>query len=199
VKVVVIVQLHYYLPKKTRGRCSQTAALHTAVKRHEEVGSMNRPFAILVLGSLATACIATVNTRNSPSDVTESSLMQADRDFAVATHARGIDGWMSFYAPDAVRIRYRGNMIRGFDEIRKFDLPNISDTTSILNWEPTDAYVFNGGLIGSTTGKYSVVSRRAADTGKELGSGRYVTMWRRDRGRWLVIMDTGYPNPPAAR
>ncbi|HZD85324.1 MAG TPA: hypothetical protein VE052_05370, partial [Gemmatimonadaceae bacterium] len=102
---------------------------------------MNRSsFAILVLGSLGTACTTTVNTRNSPSEATESSLMQADRDFAVATHARGIDGWMSFYAPDAIRIRYRGNMIRGFDEIRKFDLPNISDTTSILNWEPTDAY-----------------------------------------------------------
>jgi ketosteroid isomerase-like protein len=160
---------------------------------------MNRSLVILVLGSLATACAATVNTRISPSEATESSLMQADRDFAVATHARGIDGWMSFYAPDAIRIRYRGNMIKGFDEIRKFDLPNISDTTNILNWEPTDGYVFNGGSIGSTTGKYSVVSRRAADTGKEVGSGRYVTMWRRDRGRWLVIMDTGYPNPPAAR
>ena len=160
---------------------------------------MNRSFAVLVLGSLAMACAATVNTRNSPSDATENSLMQADRDFAVATHARGIDGWMSFYAPDAIRIRYRGNMIRGFDEIRKFDLPNISDTTSVLNWEPTDAYVFNGGSIGSTTGKYSVVSRRAADVGKELGSGRYVTMWRREGGRWLVIMDTGYPNPPVAR
>ena len=60
---------------------------------------MNRSFAILLLGSLTTACAATVNTRNSPSDATENSLMQADRDFAVATHARGIDGWMSFYAP----------------------------------------------------------------------------------------------------
>jgi hypothetical protein len=28
-----------------------------------------------------------------------------------------------------------------------------------------------------------------------LGHGRYVTMWRRDGGRWLVIMDTGYPEP----
>jgi ketosteroid isomerase-like protein len=121
--------------------------------------------------------------------------MQADRDFAVATHARGIDGWMSFYAPDAIRIRYRGNMVKGFDEVRKFDLPNISDTTTILNWEPTDAYVFRDGTIGSTTGRYSVVSRRATDAGKELGHGRYVTMWRRDAGRWLVIMDTGYPDP----
>ena len=160
---------------------------------------MNRPLAILALGSLAISCKVTVNTNDSPTGATESSLKQADRDFAVATHARGIDGWMSFYAPDAIRIRYRGNMVRGFDEIRKFDLPNISDTTSVLNWEPTDAYVFNGGSVGSTTGTYSVISRRAADAGKELGSGRYVTMWRRDGGRWLVIMDTGYPNPPVAR
>jgi len=159
---------------------------------------MIRSYVVLALG-LATACTATVNTRNSPSGATESSLMRADRDFAVATRARGIDGWMSFYAPDAIRIRYRDNMVKGFDEIRKFDLPNISDTTSVLNWEPTDAYVFNGGSIGSTTGIYSVISRRAADAGKELGSGRYVTIWRRDGGRWLVIMDTGYPNPPVAR
>src|SRR5712671_1572614 len=92
---------------------------------------------ILALTSLTTGCVPALTTGSSPSAPTESSLMQADRDFAVATHARGIDGWMSFFAPDAIRIRYRGNMIRGFDEIRKFDLPNISDTTSILNWEHT--------------------------------------------------------------
>jgi ketosteroid isomerase-like protein len=126
---------------------------------------------------------------------TEESLMRADRDFAAATHARGIEGWMSFYANDAIRIRYRGNMVRGHDAIRQFDLPNISDTTSTLNWEPTDAYVYNDGKIGSTTGRYWVTSRRTADAGKELGRGRYVTMWRRDGGRWLAIMDTGYPEP----
>jgi hypothetical protein len=46
---------------------------------------------------------------------------------------------MSFFAPDAIRIRYRGNMVKGFDAIRQFDLPGISDTTNTLNWEPTDA------------------------------------------------------------
>jgi ketosteroid isomerase-like protein len=151
---------------------------------------------ILALTSITTGCTAAINNGSSPSAPTESSLMQADRDFAVATHARGIDGWMSFFAPDAIRIRYRDNMVKGFDEVRKFDLPNISDTTTTLNWEPTDAYVFRGGSIGSTTGRYSVVSRRTADAGKELGHGRYVTMWRRDAARWLVIMDTGYPDPP---
>ena len=154
---------------------------------------MKRSPAILMIFALASGC-AVATTSSSP-DVTEASLMQADRDFAVATHSRGIDGWMSFYAPDAIRIRYRGNMVRGETAIRQFDLPNISDTTSTLNWEPTDAYVYSEGRIGSTTGRYWIVSRRTADAGKELGHGRYVTMWRRDGGRWLVIMDTGYPEP----
>lgn len=156
---------------------------------------MNRSFVILALATLATGCAA-ANTGGSPSAATESSLMQADRDFADATHARGIDGWMSFYTRDAIRIQYRGNMVKGFDAIRKFDTAYISDTTNVLNWDPTDAHVFRGGDIGSTTGRYWAVSRAGANAGKEMGRGRYVTMWRRDGGRWLVIMDTGYPEPP---
>ena len=153
---------------------------------------MTRLYFSLALIALASACSTAI--RNT-SDATEAALMQSDRDFAVETHARGIEGWMSFFAPDAIRIRYRDNMVRGLDAIRRFDLPGISDTTSTLNWEPTDAYVFRGGGIGSTTGRYWIVSRKQGDTGKQLGHGRYVTMWRRDGGRWLVIMDTGYPEP----
>jgi ketosteroid isomerase-like protein len=161
--------------------------------------AVNRSLAILAVGSLVTACTVSVNANDSPTGATEGSLMQADRDFAVATHARGIDGWMSFYAPDAIRIRYRGNMVKGAEEIRNFDLPGISDTTTILNWEPTDAHVFHGGDIGSTTGRYWIVNRTGPDAGKEGGHGRYVTMWRRDHDHWLVIMDTGYPDPAIAR
>ncbi len=159
-----------------------------------------RPSPLLILALCASAGCATVlNTGGSDTGATESSLMQADRDFAAATHTRGIDGWMSFFASDAIRIRYRDNMVKGYDAVRKFDLPNISDTTVTLNWEPTDAYVFRAGSIGSTTGTYSVISRRTADAGKELQRGRYVTIWRRENGRWLVIMDTGYPEPAQSR
>jgi ketosteroid isomerase-like protein len=183
VKVVAALHLHYYL----------------AAGKHENGGaSMNRSLVIVSLATLATGCAVAATSGGSPGAATEASLMQADRDFAVATHARGIDGWMSFYAPDAIRIQYRGNIVKGFDEIRKFDMAYISDTTHVLNWEPTDAHVFRGESIGSTTGRYWAVSRAGADAGKETGRGRYVTMWRRDAGRWLVIMDTGYPEPAAS-
>lgn len=147
---------------------------------------------------LATGCSMAVNSNSAPG-ATEASLMQADRDFADATHRNGIDGWMSFFARDAIRIRYRADMVKGYDAVRAFDLPNISDTTYTLNWEPTDAYVFSGGTIGSTTGRYWAVSRKVETSGKELSRGRYVTVWRREGNRWLVIMDTGYPEPAPAR
>ena len=154
-----------------------------------------KPLKVLLLLMACSACSVALNTTNSSSGASEASLMQADRDFADSTHRRGIDGWMSFFARDAIRIRYRGNIVKGYDAVRAFDLPNISDTTITLNWEPTDAYVFNGGVVGSTTGRYWAVSRKTESLGKELGRGRYVTMWRREAGRWLVIMDTGYPEP----
>jgi hypothetical protein len=143
-----------------------------------------RPSPVILAVFVLTAGKISVNTSDSPSsDVTPASLIQADRDFAVATHSRGIEGWMSFYSSDAIRIRYRSNMVKGYDEVRKYDTPNISDTTVTLNWEPTDAYVFRDGAIGSTTGRYWIVTagrRRRQGAGR----GRYVTMWR-PSDRWL--------------
>lgn len=121
--------------------------------------------------------------------------MQADRDFQTATHARGIDGWMSFYAPDAIRIVYGGGMVKGLEAIRKLDAPYVADPASRINWDLLEAHVYNDGDYGQTIGRYIVVSLRPADTGRVMGRGRYVTTWRRDNGKWLVVMDTGHPEP----
>ena len=150
---------------------------------------------LLITAVLGCATALPGGSAGNPALSTPAALMQADRDFALATHTRGIEGWMSFFAPDAIRIKYRGDMVKGASAIRAYDEPGISDTTTVLNWEPTDAYVFRDGTVGSTTGRYSVISRKTADSGKELAHGRYVTFWRLENGRWLAIMDTGYSEP----
>lgn len=163
---------------------------------------MNRSALSLVAAMMLTlACHPSVDTGLVPSRaaVLENQLMQADRDFATATQARGIDGWMSYYTPDAVRIVYGGGMVKGLDGIRKLDAPYVSNPATILRWEPTEAHVYNDGDYGVTIGKYTVVSRNPADSARQLGSGRYVTTWRRENGKWLVVMDTGYPEPAAPR
>src|SRR4051794_13290666 len=102
--------------------------------------------ATLVVVASALGCSVMLNSNlQNASVATSAALMKADRDFATATHARGIDGWMSFFAPDAIRIPYgRGEIIKGYDAVRRFDEAGIADTTVTLNWEPTDAYVFSG-------------------------------------------------------
>ena len=150
--------------------------------------------ASLILGPACTPSLET-GLRPSRAAVLENQMMQADRDFATATQARGIDGWMSFYTPDALRIVYRGGMVKGLDRIRALDAPYVADSATVLKWEPLEAHVYSDGNYGVTIGKYSVISRKPGDAGRELGRGRYVTTWRRENGRWLVVMDTGYPEP----
>jgi ketosteroid isomerase-like protein len=128
----------------------------------------------------------------------EEQLLQADRDFADATHARGLDGWMSFFANDAVRIKYRGGMVKGYDAVRVGDASLFADTTVVLNWQPVEAHVFQRGGVGITIGTSQVVKRFGPDAGTVTYRGRYTTVWRRDAsGIWKVIMDTGYPDAPA--
>ncbi|MDQ6717943.1 MAG: DUF4440 domain-containing protein [Gemmatimonadota bacterium] len=128
----------------------------------------------------------------------EEELLRADRDFADATHARGIDGWMSFFASDAIRVKYRGGIVKGYDAVRVADTPLISDTTITLNWQPLEAHVFQDGRVGITIGTSQAVGLVGAKKGEVSYRGRYITLWRRDaRGSWKVIMDTGYPDAPA--
>jgi ketosteroid isomerase-like protein len=102
---------------------------------------------------------------------------------------------MSFFADDAIRIKYRGGMVKGYGAIRAADTPLISDTTITLNWQPLEAYVFKRGTAGITIGTSQIVNRTGPKKGEITYRGRYTTLWRREPdGRWRVIMDTGYPD-----
>ena len=120
-----------------------------------------------------------------------SELLAADRAFAKSTEANGLEGWMSFFADDAVRLVMGAEAIQGLPAVREYDSRLFADTTLKLEWDPTDAGVFSDGRHGFTTGRYSLlsVSSAAYDT---LQKGAYVTIWRRnEQGVWQVILDTG--------
>jgi ketosteroid isomerase-like protein len=122
-------------------------------------------------------------------------LMEADREFAAETAARGLDGWMSFYADDAARVQLGTASVRGPEGIRGFDAEMFDDSTTRLLWEPTDAGVFEDGRHGFTTGRSAFV-RIDGDIPDTLSMGRYVTIWRLDsEGRPRVILDTGVQDP----
>jgi ketosteroid isomerase-like protein len=125
-------------------------------------------------------------------------LMDADLAFAKATAEKGIDGWMSFMADDAVRIAPLGGKAHvGKAAVRELDAKMFADPNRKLLWEPTDGGAFADGSHGFTTGRSRVVVKSADGKEEVRSTGNYVTWWRKGPdGRWKVILDTGATDPP---
>jgi ketosteroid isomerase-like protein len=141
---------------------------------------------LLTLGACRTV-VAPPADRDPASD--REALLAADRAFADSTERHGLEGWLAWYAPDAVRLVMGGAVAQGHDAVRAFDAPLFADTTRTLRWVPTDAGVFDDGRHGFTTGHGALVGRDGRDT---AWAGSYVTIWRRGADeRWRVILDTG--------
>lgn len=152
---------------------------------------MTRFSLVLFLGVMACRGAATPAASAPDTAGVREALLAADRAFADSTAARGLDGWMGFYAADAVRLTMGGDVAQGLEAVRKYDAPLFADSTTRLLWTPTGAGVFADGRHGFTTGTSLMVRRAAAKT-DTVYRGAYVTLWRREAdGRWKVILDTG--------
>ena len=138
-------------------------------------------------------CIALLSTFALSADRDPSVLMQADRDFAKASAAKRLEGWMSFMAPNAVLLR--AEPLVGLDQIsagmaKDFNAPGFQ-----LTWEPTKADFVGNGPVGYTIGRYE--AKFTGDNGKPHTShGSYMTTWHKQRdGSWKVVADIGSPDP----
>lgn len=145
--------------------------------------------ALLALACLA-GCVATP-----PADV-EGALLDADRAFLEATRRDGLEGWISFYTADAVRVDLHGETAVGLEAIRSMDAALFEPGGLRLSWEPTEAVAFDDGRSGLTRGRYEL--RRDGEE-EVLSRGAYLTLWRFENGRYRVVLDTGAPDlPPGA-
>jgi ketosteroid isomerase-like protein len=138
-------------------------------------------------------CVAVLSALGFAADRDPSVLMQADRDFAKATAAKRLDGWMSFMAPNGVLLR--AEPLVGLEQIsagmaKDFNAPGFQ-----LTWEPTKADFVGNGPVGYTIGRYE--AKFIADDGKlHTAHGSYMTTWHQQRdGSWKVVADIGSPDP----
>ena len=129
----------------------------------------------------------------------ERQLLEADRAFLQASIDDGLDGWMSFFTADAVRVNFEGGTAVGLDEIRETDAPLFEPGGIRLRWEPAAAVVFAGGREGLTRGPYMLIRPVEDGEPEVLGRGQYLSLWRWEDGRFKVYLDTGAPDPPETR
>jgi ketosteroid isomerase-like protein len=154
---------------------------------------MPRTLIFLIVFALGLAVIAAKKPAAAPaamassaasSATMEKELKDADREFAHQLAARGLDGWMDSFADDASAI-HEGKTVTGKPALHAYYASIFADKNFSLTWSPTKAEVSKDGTLGYTYGDYQ------AKEGADISRGMYVTAWRRENGRWKVVLDLG--------
>jgi ketosteroid isomerase-like protein len=138
----------------------------------------------LILGALLSAPLLAADL---------DSLVQAERDFAKTSVAKGIKpAFLAYLADDAMVTRPRPVNGKEFYSAQP-------DSADKLQWEPEFAGISAAGDLGFTTGPWLYQGDGRPDV-----RGHYVSVWRKQSGKpWKVVFDTGihygkpYPAPSA--
>ena len=138
---------------------------------------------LIVLTAVATlACLA----QQRPAD----ALMEADRAFARDAAAKGLEGWMSWFAEDA-QIPARTGMVQGKAALREVYAKMFATPEFHLEWAPVTAEISADGTLGYTFGR-AKRAWRDSDGQLKNAESRYVTIWRKQKdGSYKVIFDMG--------
>ena len=84
---------------------------------------------------------------------TTDTLRQLEADFMKAAQERGAEGYMSYYADDAVEVPNGADAIHGKANISK-SMAFLNDKNNQLTWTPVDAGISISGDLGWTSGTY---------------------------------------------
>lgn len=140
---------------------------------------------ILLFGMLAFAAPALFAQRDAAT-----ALMEADRAFDHDTAARGLDGWMDWFAEDA-RIETAKDVLVGKGVLRDFYSKMFASREFRLHWWPVHAEISTDGTLGFTFGR-AEISWRDEKGEQQKRESRYTTLWRRQKdGTYRVIFDMG--------
>ena len=135
--------------------------------------------AAFMLGALA----------NSQSDGS-AALVKIEGEFMKAAADHGSQGYMSYYADDAVEVPNGQAFLKGKAEIAK-TMGFLDKPENHLTWAPVGAGTAASGDLGYTYGTYEF-STMDKDGKPVVNKGKYATIWKKQKdGSWKVAMDMG--------
>ena len=120
------------------------------------------------------------------------AIQQADLDFCAATKAKGLDGWMSYFADDASGFPEGKPLIQGKEALREFYGKGLFSTPGLtIDWRPVKADAAASGDLG-----YTIGTAEFHFTGKDgkpaERKSKYLTVWKKQSdGSWKVAADLG--------
>jgi ketosteroid isomerase-like protein len=125
---------------------------------------------------------------------TAEMLRQLEGEFMKAAADKGSQGYMSYYADDAVEVPNGAALIRGKVEIAK-GMGFLDDKNNQLVWTPVGADISGSGDLGYTYGTFEFHSKDKE--GKAVVDyGKYTSIWKKQAdGSWKVVLDMGNASP----
>lgn len=153
---------------------------------------MKTKFWLILL--LAAFMLGALANSQSDSNATPMSaaLMKIENDFMKAAADHGSQGYMSYYADDAVEVPNGMPFLQGKAEIAK-TMGFLDTPDNHLTWTPVGAGMAASGDLGYTYGTYEFTSKDKDKDGKPtVDKGKYATIWKKQKdGTWKVALDMG--------
>ncbi len=122
------------------------------------------------------------------------TLRQLEAHFMKAAAERGSQGYLSYYADDAVEVPNGAPLIQGKTNIAK-TMRFLDQKDNHLTWTPVGADISASGDLGYTYGTYEFRSRDK-DGKPVVDHGKYTSIWKKQKdGSWKVVLDMGNASP----
>jgi ketosteroid isomerase-like protein len=147
------------------------------------------PLIVALLVSITVAFQVRRASASTPQATTE-TLRQLEAEFMKATAEHGSQGYISYYAEDAVEVPNNYSIIQGKANIAK-TMEFLDDKNNHLTWTPVGGDISASGDMGYTYGTYEFA---ASDrNGKPVvDHGKYTSIWKKQKdGSWKVVLDMG--------
>jgi uncharacterized protein (TIGR02246 family) len=111
-----------------------------------------------------------------------------------AGQEKGADGYMAFYAEDAVELPDGAPALVGKEAIRK-TMEFLNDKNNRLMWTAKRVDVSASGDLAYTYGVYEFHSKDKEGR-PTVEKGKYTTIWKKQNaGQWKVVLDMGNVSP----
>ncbi len=126
-------------------------------------------------------------------DVAE-MIQHAGDDWARHWNAKQLEKVVEIYAEDAVYLPPHHDAVHGRQAIREYLKGPLDHGATDLRFEVT--YIKQSGDLAYDVGRYSMTVPQS-DGSKRPDRGKYLAVWRREKGSWKLVADSWSSDLPA--
>lgn len=149
----------------------------------------------ILVGCALLLVVTAAGAKTGALNVDERGILAADGAWARAAAAKDLETTVSFYAEDAVLMAPDRPAAQGRAAIRAVWSEEFKDPAFAISWHTETLTVPRSGELGFARGWYEATYTLDGRTVRERG--KFLTVWRKQPGAWLVLVDMYNPDAPA--